>query len=115
MGDHNDRGYVETAGFLRKKGCASIPTPASDIGRGSRVVIAVSFPCYPHRASLMKARPRYALFELPAEDIEICLELTGRAIVISGWLAAIARRELTRFREFISWLRYGNSFRCYPS
>jgi len=67
-----------------------------------------------NRSLLRMVRPRYALFELPAEDIRRCLELTSRAIVISSWLAAVARRELTRFKEFISWLNFGNSFRYYP-
>jgi anaphase-promoting complex subunit 4 len=55
----------------------------------------------------MKSRPQYSVFELAGNDIRICLELASRAIVISGWLAAIARRELVRFKEFIKWLTYG--------
>jgi anaphase-promoting complex subunit 4 len=49
------------------------------------------------------------LFDLPPEEIEKCLELMGRAIIIASWLASVARRELTRFKEFISWLKYGNT------
>ena len=52
-------------------------------------------------------RPQFALFELAKDDIKICLDLTGRAIMISGWLAAVARRELSRFKEFISFIRHG--------
>lgn len=52
-------------------------------------------------------RPQFSLFELEEEDIKVCLDLAGRAIVISGWLAAVARRELARFKEFISFIRYG--------
>ena len=37
------------------------------------------------------------------------MDLAGRAIVIAGWLAATARRELARFKEFMIWLRYGQS------
>jgi len=46
------------------------------------------------------------LFELAKDDIRACLDLAGRAIVISGWLAAVARRELSRFKEFISFIRH---------
>jgi anaphase-promoting complex subunit 4 len=41
------------------------------------------------------------------QDIEICLDLTGRAIFIASWLAAVTRRELARFKEFITWIRAG--------
>ncbi|KAF8973944.1 anaphase-promoting complex, cyclosome, subunit 4-domain-containing protein [Flammula alnicola] len=50
--------------------------------------------------------PQFALFELPPEDIVICLDLASRGIVIANWLAATSRTELSRFREFISWLRF---------
>jgi hypothetical protein len=56
----------------------------------------------------MVSRPGFALLELSTEDIEACLDLLSRGIVISSWLAAIARRELSRFKEFISWLKYGS-------
>ncbi|KAJ7706158.1 anaphase-promoting complex, cyclosome, subunit 4-domain-containing protein [Mycena rosella] len=49
--------------------------------------------------------PQYASFQLVTKDVETCIELTGRAIFIASWLAAIARRELSRFKEFIMWLR----------
>ena len=52
-------------------------------------------------------RPQFSPFELVEEDIKVCLDLAGRAIVISGWLAAVARRELARFKEFISFIRHG--------
>jgi hypothetical protein len=29
--------------------------------------------------------------------------------VVASWLAAISRRELSRFREFVLWLRFGTS------
>ncbi|KAJ6509555.1 anaphase-promoting complex, cyclosome, subunit 4-domain-containing protein, partial [Mycena vitilis] len=48
---------------------------------------------------------QYAPFQLITQDIEICLDLTARAIFISSWLAAVARRELSRFQEFIKWIR----------
>ncbi|KAJ6604670.1 anaphase-promoting complex, cyclosome, subunit 4-domain-containing protein [Mycena vulgaris] len=49
--------------------------------------------------------PQYAAFQLVTKDIETCIDLTGRAIFIASWLAAVARRELSRFKEFIMWLR----------
>jgi len=54
-------------------------------------------------------RPQFAQFELAKDDIKTCLDLAGRAIVISGWLAAVARRELSRFKEFISFIRHGKA------
>lgn len=50
---------------------------------------------------------QYAVFGLSAEDIQACLDIAGRGIIIAGWLAAVSRKELSGFREFISWLRYG--------
>jgi hypothetical protein len=35
------------------------------------------------------------------------LELTNRAIVAAAWLSSTARRELSRFKDFIAWLRFG--------
>ncbi|KAJ7783806.1 anaphase-promoting complex, cyclosome, subunit 4-domain-containing protein [Mycena maculata] len=49
--------------------------------------------------------PQYASFQLATNDLETCIDLTGRAIFIATWLAAVARRELSRFKEFITWLR----------
>ncbi|KAJ7786332.1 anaphase-promoting complex, cyclosome, subunit 4-domain-containing protein [Mycena metata] len=49
--------------------------------------------------------PQYSSFQLVTQDIETCLELTGRAIFIASWLAAVARRELSRFKEFVIWIR----------
>jgi hypothetical protein len=54
-------------------------------------------------------RPQFAQFELVKDDIKTCLDLAGRAIMISGWLAAVARRELSRFKEFISFIRHGTA------
>ncbi|KAK2461900.1 hypothetical protein APHAL10511_006363 [Amanita phalloides] len=48
-------------------------------------------------------------FELSVKDLNTCLDLTGRAVVIACWLANLSRRELARFREFISWLRFETS------
>lgn len=52
-------------------------------------------------------RPQYALFALSPHDLHHCLELTNRTIVAAAWLSAAARRELSRFKDFIAWLRFG--------
>ncbi|CAK5280536.1 unnamed protein product [Mycena citricolor] len=49
--------------------------------------------------------PRFASFQLSTPAIEACILQAGRAVFISSWLAAIARQELRRFREFLVWLR----------
>ncbi|KAH9486913.1 hypothetical protein JR316_0000979 [Psilocybe cubensis] len=49
---------------------------------------------------------QFSSFELSAHDITYCLDMASRGIIIASWLAAVSRRELLRFREFISWLRY---------
>ncbi|KAH8120371.1 anaphase-promoting complex, cyclosome, subunit 4-domain-containing protein [Phellopilus nigrolimitatus] len=51
----------------------------------------------------------YGKYEFSTEDVDVCLDLTARAIIIAAWLAATARRELYRFTEFISFLRYETS------
>ncbi|PPQ64387.1 hypothetical protein CVT26_002094 [Gymnopilus dilepis] len=51
-------------------------------------------------------RPQFSVFELQADEINECINSAGRGIVITSWLAAIVRRELLRFREFMTWLRY---------
>ena len=53
-------------------------------------------------------RPQlYGEYGFVTTEVDECLELTARAIVISAWLAATARRELARFAEFITFLRAG--------
>ncbi|KAF8078603.1 anaphase-promoting complex, cyclosome, subunit 4-domain-containing protein [Lyophyllum atratum] len=53
--------------------------------------------------------PQFTFFELSVSDINSCLDLISRTIVLAAWLAATARRDLFRFREFISWLRFETS------
>ncbi|KAI5124653.1 hypothetical protein M0805_004261 [Coniferiporia weirii] len=48
----------------------------------------------------------YGKYEFSTGDIDSCLDLTARAIIIAAWLAATARRELYRFAEFMMFLRY---------
>ncbi|TFY75344.1 hypothetical protein EWM64_g8669 [Hericium alpestre] len=50
--------------------------------------------------------PQFAICALQKEDIDFCLQMTSRAIVSANWLAATARRELSRFKEFMKWLRF---------
>lgn len=52
-------------------------------------------------------RPQFSLFELQTDQLVQCMDLASRGIVITSWLAAVVRRELLRFREFMTWLRYG--------
>ncbi|KAI0033161.1 anaphase-promoting complex, cyclosome, subunit 4-domain-containing protein [Vararia minispora EC-137] len=42
------------------------------------------------------------------DEVEIreCLSMVRQAIIASSWLAAVARRELSRFKEFMKWLRF---------
>ncbi len=60
--------------------------------------------------SLIGHRPQFAVFQLDLEDLLASRDLAGRGIIIASWLAAEARKELSRFREFIHWLRFGASF-----
>ncbi|KAI0365237.1 hypothetical protein BV20DRAFT_954638 [Pilatotrama ljubarskyi] len=50
--------------------------------------------------------PQYAVCEFKPAEINACLDMIARAIVLSAWLAASARKELIRFKEFMKWLRY---------
>ena len=57
----------------------------------------------------IKFRPQYRIFELPFGDISSTLDLISRGIICASWLSVVARKEFIRFREFISWLRFGRS------
>ncbi|KAA1468251.1 hypothetical protein DENSPDRAFT_877957 [Dentipellis sp. KUC8613] len=50
--------------------------------------------------------PQFAICELSKDDVAQSLELVGRAIISTSWLSAVARRELSRFKEFMKWLRF---------
>ncbi|KAH9849773.1 anaphase-promoting complex, cyclosome, subunit 4-domain-containing protein [Lenzites betulinus] len=50
--------------------------------------------------------PQYEVCNLRNRDIEGCLDMTGRAIILCAWLAAGARKELVRFKEFMKWVRF---------
>ncbi|KAJ2920191.1 hypothetical protein MD484_g211, partial [Candolleomyces efflorescens] len=49
---------------------------------------------------------QYSLFQLENFDLAYALEHSARGIVLGSLLAAVARRELFRFKEFIAWLRF---------
>ncbi|KAL1737184.1 anaphase-promoting complex, cyclosome, subunit 4-domain-containing protein [Schizophyllum commune] len=50
--------------------------------------------------------PQYALFNLDRIEVQRCLDMIGRGLIVFNWLATAAREELMRFREFISWVRH---------
>ncbi|CDO71553.1 hypothetical protein BN946_scf184911.g23 [Trametes cinnabarina] len=52
------------------------------------------------------ALPQYAVCNFDTKEIDTCLAMIARAIVSTAWLAATARKELIRFKEFMKWLRY---------
>lgn len=48
----------------------------------------------------------YGACELKKGDISRAMMMTSRAICSASWLSAAARRELSRFKEFMKWLRF---------
>ncbi|KAH7911187.1 anaphase-promoting complex, cyclosome, subunit 4-domain-containing protein [Hygrophoropsis aurantiaca] len=48
----------------------------------------------------------YALFQVEAEEINVCLSLAQRAIFIASWLAFQANRELGTFKHFLAFLKH---------
>lgn len=54
-------------------------------------------------------RPTFAFCEFSASETKGCLQAIQRLIMVGNWLAKTARVELTRFREFMGWLRYGEN------
>lgn len=57
----------------------------------------------------MVSRSQYENCKLNISQINGCLDLASRAIVLASWLAATTRKELVRFKEFMKWLKYGRS------
>lgn len=65
----------------------------------------------PTRITLRPDSPvLYGPCDLDEDEIERCIQDTGRAIVAASWLTATARRELSSFKEFMKWLRYGKPY-----
>lgn len=54
-------------------------------------------------------RPNFAFCEFSGSEAKGCLQAIQRLIMVGNWLAKTARVELTRFREFMGWVRYGES------
>ncbi|KAI9454006.1 anaphase-promoting complex, cyclosome, subunit 4-domain-containing protein [Russula earlei] len=48
----------------------------------------------------------YEACKLKKDDIIQAMEMTSRAIFSASWLSSTARRELSRFKEFMKWLRF---------
>lgn len=107
MGLNRDGGTDQAARLLGKTGCTCVPAYRACSARGPRLGTTVGWFCHHCSATLNPPRPQLDSFELQKGEIEACLDLAGRAIVISGWLAAVARRELARFKEFIAFIRHG--------
>lgn len=56
----------------------------------------------------MPRRPTgYEIYGFDEAQIDRCLALLHRAIILSAWLAATARDQLWRFKEFKLWLQSG--------
>ena len=88
-----------------------MPTSSLVVGGDLGLVPAVSLLCVIASRSLSPPsliRPRmYGVCELKKDDIAQAMTMAGRAIFSASWLSAAARRELSRFREFMKWLRFG--------
>ncbi|KAI0695596.1 anaphase-promoting complex, cyclosome, subunit 4-domain-containing protein [Cytidiella melzeri] len=50
--------------------------------------------------------PQYSSSGLKHDQIKFCMEHAERAVICAHWLAASARAELLRFKEFMIWLRF---------
>jgi anaphase-promoting complex subunit 4 len=111
VGIHSRGSSCETSRFFRIARCSGMPTFSLVVGRDLGLVAAVSLPY----AIILRSpspppliRPRiYGVCELNKDDISQAMTMTGRAIFSASWLSAAARRELSRFREFMKWLRFG--------
>lgn len=49
------------------------------------------------------------MFDLDLELLERAARHTDRGIVLGSLLSSVARQELFRFKEFITWLRFGTA------
>jgi anaphase-promoting complex subunit 4 len=111
VGIHSRGSPGEASRFFRVARCPSMSTSSLVVGGDLGLVAAVSFPCTitsrsPSSPSLIRPR-MYGVCELKKDDITQAMTMAGRAIFSASWLSAAARRELSRFREFMRWLRFG--------
>jgi hypothetical protein len=102
----------EVARFFRITRCPGVPAPSLIVRGGLGLVSAVSTWNSRDRIALTSPlsliRPRtYEACELKKDDIIQVMTMTSRAIFSASWLSAAARRELSRFKEFMKWLRFG--------
>lgn len=58
---------------------------------------------------------QYENCKLNISQINGCLDLASRTIVLASWLAATTRKELVRFKEFMKWLKYETTRANTPS
>ena len=47
------------------------------------------------------------MFQFDTEILRECLSMVEQAIAAASWLTPVVRRELSRFKEFMRWLRFG--------
>ena len=111
VGEQRVRSVDQATRLRDAEGGPCLPAIAHTVAGGVGVVATVR-QCphlmhFIHAAQYSLRSPEYHECKLRTSDIEHCLELAGRAIVCANWLAATARKELARFKEFISWLRWG--------
>lgn len=109
VGDNYGRGFNKVTRLVREAGGSRLSTDASTLGRNFWMVAVVSASIRSVQLPIYFSRPQYHVCGWKASDIRACLDLTDRAIVIAGWLASTARRELAHFKEFMVWLRYGKA------
>ena len=111
VGDHDDRCSSEASGHVRKaRGTSAAAVVLASAGSsGMGCVVRMTWHSSNRRgiANSSSARPEYAVCQFKIASVEACLEYTASAIIQSSWLAAAARKELLRFREFMKWIRYG--------
>jgi len=116
MGVHCLRGVAQGARLCGEAGCTCCAPAASNDRGSTRVGTTV-------KGSeklgqflwliIHIIRPHFAFCEFSASEAKGCLQATQRLIMLGNWLAKTARVELTRFREFMGWLRYGeNTYGC---
>ena len=112
MGNNGRRCSPQNSRLFRKASGARVPKASSYFGRGSRVGSLVRFSLYGFPIKQVSTyafcRPQlYAPYRLSAEEVEECIKLAARGIILSAWLAAVARQEHLRFMEFMQFLKYG--------
>lgn len=65
--------------------------------------------CGPVHVLTVRRPQTYGVYQFDEAQIDYCLSLVNKAIVLCAWLAATARDQLWRFKEFKLWLQYGEA------